>query len=116
MDEFNCFVRSLDLFAETCLDRNKVNQKKLAQYYENKLLIQIFTDEEMNFMIRSRSLRLYLESCLDIDPFQRLIVPSGQVVWKDLPSIEFQDSNELIQAITDRRLEFPIKFSRVRIP
>jgi hypothetical protein len=38
----------------------------------------------MDYMIRSRALKLYLESCLDIDPFQKLHVPSGQVVWKDL--------------------------------
>ena len=39
---YQCFIRTLDLFAETCLHRNKENQKKLAPIFENKLLIAIF--------------------------------------------------------------------------
>lgn len=49
----------------------------------------------MNFEIRSKSLKLYLEACLDVDPFQKLQVPSGHTVWKDLPTIGFM-GQELI--------------------
>ena len=43
----------------------------MAPYYPGKLLIAIFEDLDMEFTdkIRSKSLKLYLEACLDIDPF-----------------------------------------------
>ena len=67
--DYECFCNSLDLFAETCLQRNKKNQQKLQTIFESKLLICIFKDHRMNFKIRSKALKLYLEACLDIDPF-----------------------------------------------
>lgn len=69
----------------------------------------------MNYAIRSKSLKLYLEACLDIDPFQKLQVPSGLAVWKDLPQLDFS-GKQLEQAIMDKQIEQPIKFSKVRIP
>ena len=72
MIDFKCLKQTLDLFAETCLHRNKANQKRLQEFYEAKILIAIFQDDRMNYAIRSKSLKLYLEACLDIDPFQKL--------------------------------------------
>ena len=69
----------------------------------------------MNFKIRSKSLKFYLEACLDIDPFQKLQVPSGQAVFKDLPPLQCM-GQELIKAFEEKSFEFEIKMSRVRIP
>jgi len=61
----------LELFAETTLCRNSENQKKIARYFDNKILIAIFKDDRMQNKIRKSSLKLYLEACLDIDPFMK---------------------------------------------
>lgn len=113
--DYECFCNSLDLFAETSLQRNKTNQQKLQTIFESKLLICIFKDQRMNFKIRSKALKLYLEACLDIDPFQRLQVPSGQAVLKELKELPVQ-GNELLHAVQDPEFNFEIKVSRVRVP
>lgn len=97
--EYECFCGSLDLFAETCLMRNKENQKILQNgIYEGKLLLAIFEDSQMTDRIRSKALKLYLEACLDIDPFQKLQVPSGQAVLNDLTQLELT-GDDLVEAI-----------------
>ena len=115
MIDYQCILQGLDLFAETCLHRNRRNQKRLTEFFDNKVLIAIFKDTRMNYGIRSRALKLYLEACLDIDPFQKLQVPSGQAVWRELPQLDFSGP-ELIEAVHDRRQDFSIKCSKSRIP
>lgn len=140
--EYECFCGSLDLFAETCLGRNERNQKILQNWiqmpehlralvkpkegkeekimkgvYEGKLLLVIFQDERMTDKIRSKSLKLYLEACLDIRPFKRLQVPSGQAVLEDLNRLELT-GNDLIEAVQckDPKYKYQIKATQVRIP
>jgi hypothetical protein len=69
----------------------------------------------MNFKIKAKALKFYLEACLDVDPFQKLQVPSGQAVFKDLPPLQIK-GQELIRAFEEKSFEFEIKMSRVRIP
>jgi hypothetical protein len=84
-------------------------------FYEAKILSAIFHDERMDNNIRAKSLKLFLMSCLDIEPFHKLQVPSGQAVWKDLLKIDYE-GDQLAQAVHDKTFEFKIKSTRVRIP
>ena len=40
--EYECLIQLIALFAETCLHRNKENQKKLAIDFDKKILSAIF--------------------------------------------------------------------------
>ena len=71
----------------------------------------------MTDKIRSKALKLYLEACLDIRPFKRLQVPSGQAVLEDLNRLELT-GNDLIEAVQskDPKYKYQIKATQVRIP
>lgn len=78
-------------------------------------MLAIFEDSQMTDRIRSKALKLYLEACLDIDPFQKLQVPSGQAVLNDLSNLDLT-GDDLIEAIQQKRYTYKIKATRVRIP
>lgn len=106
--DYDCFCQQLDLFAETCLNRNKENQKKLSVFFEGKLLIDIFQYDKFDFRIRSKALKFYLEACLDMDPFKKIVVPAGLAVFSELTKLEYE-SNELVEQIESPDFNFEIK-------
>jgi hypothetical protein len=69
MNNYYAFLGILDLLAESCLGRNQEAQEAVANYFENKILINIFEDRKLNFETRSRTLKLFLALYLDREPF-----------------------------------------------
>lgn len=113
--EYDCFCHQLDLFAETCLMRNKINQRILQEFFPSKFLIDIFQEKQLTFKIRSKALKFYLVACLDIDPFKELVIPSGQAVFCELKDLDFE-GEDLVTAIKTPDFEFAIKSSPYKIP